>query len=109
MWITIDRVDVAQSADGNVLATRDAMMRFNLREMSGTAPTECSREYAILLSSLYDDFAVEFPALHELREAAKLAAAARWLKYRRPGLTLSQAGRTAWNAPAKTPFLLYVN
>jgi hypothetical protein len=109
MWITIDRVNAAQSADGNVFVTLDATMRFNIRASgTGTVAAQCSNDYASLLSSLYDDFAVEFPVLHELREGAKLAAAARWLKNRRPGLTLPQAGRTAWNAPAKTPFLLYV-
>lgn len=110
IWITIDQIDVAQSPDGNVFATRGAKMRVNIQAMgaTGTPPTQCSRDYANLLTSLYDDFSAKFPVLHELREAAKLAAAARWLKTQQPEFTLPQAGRTAWNAPTRTPGLLYL-
>jgi hypothetical protein len=110
LWITIDQVDMARSSDGNVFAVRGAKMRFNIQAKGGTntQATECSADYANLLTSLYDDFSAEFPVLHELREAAKLAASARWLKTRNSSARLPQAGRSVWNAPTKTAGLLFL-
>ncbi|NQU57416.1 MAG: tetratricopeptide repeat protein, partial [Rhodospirillales bacterium] len=108
LWISIDRLDLAQSKDRYTLELRGAKMRFNIREMkddrSVPAPPGA---YEKLLTSLYDHFAKEFPVLHELRETAKLKAAAAWLKKHKPNLKLPARGRVPWSGPSKIPGLLY--
>ncbi|MBI2494709.1 MAG: hypothetical protein HYV94_21775, partial [Candidatus Rokubacteria bacterium] len=109
MWISTDSVDLAESADGTTLETRGARMQFNIRDkVDGRSVAAPPGGYERLLTSLYDDFAVEFPVLHELRETTKLAAAVDWLRRRKPDLRLPAAGRTAWNGPARAPGLVYM-
>jgi len=110
LWFSIDSLDLAQSKDGNTLLTRDAKIRVNIREKApreGDLPA-VPGGYEELLTSLYDEFAVEFPVLHELREAAKIAAAADWLKAKRPNVTLPDAGRIVWDGQDRAPGFLYL-
>ena len=54
--------------------------------------------YAQELTTIYDELAQSFsPLLHELREAAKLAYAAQWLRARNAALKLPAEGRGSWN------------
>ncbi len=108
LWISIDKLDLAQSKDRYTLELRGAKMRFNIREMKGGRSVPAPPgSYEKLLTSLYDNFAKEFPVLHELREMAKLKAAAEWLKTHKPNLRLPAAGRVSWNGPSKIPGLIY--
>jgi len=110
MWISVAQMDVAQSPDGNTLEFRSARMQFNLRELAAAGrnlPPEPG-SYGELLTSLYDALSQEFPALHELREAAKLAAAAEWLKSRRPDIKLPASGLSSWNGPSRLPGLIFI-
>ncbi len=108
LWISIDKFDLAQSKDGYTLATRGVKLRFNIREMKGGRSVPAPPgSYEKLLTSLYDNFAKEFPVLHELRETAKLKAAAEWLKTHKPNLRFPAAGRVPWNGPSKVPGLIY--
>lgn len=109
LWISVAAMDVAQSPDGRTLAYRRAAMRFNIRERKAGRDLPASPGgYEDLLTSLYDELALEYPALHELREAAKLAAAAAWIRARDPGVRLPQAGRGSWEPPAVVPGLVYI-
>jgi len=97
MWIDIAGADLAVSTDGNVLETQAVRMQFNVRTGAG----EMDDPYGDHLSGHYDGLARLFPAYHELREAAKLLAAARWIRSRDPDFTLPREGRTPWRAPAQ--------
>lgn len=110
LWISVDGVNATQSADGGTLYTRGATMRFNIRDKvnGASAPTGTSG-YERLLTSLYDDLSREFPVLHELRETAKLMAAAHWLRGRSRDLRLSVIARTPWNGPSRAPGLVYMS
>lgn len=109
LWISVDKLDLAQSRDGNTLETRGATMRFNIRGLDarGRSIPGASSQYEEMLTSLYDEFAVEFPVLHELREAAKLAGAAQWINSRRPGTTLPRQGRVSWQDDGTMPGAVY--
>lgn len=108
LWISIDKLDLAQSKDRYTLELRGAKMRFNIRELKDDRSVPAAPgPYEKLLTSLYDHFAKEFPVFHELRETAKLMAAAAWLKKHKSNLKLPAAGRVPWNGPSKIPGLLY--
>lgn len=110
MWLSVDKLDTAQSEDGCTLETRNAAMRFNIRERDAGGkdiPPEPG-SYEELLTSLYDDFAREVPVLHELRECAKMNAAAIWLRARKPDIHLPKEGQVTWNGPAQAPGVIYM-
>jgi PDZ domain len=110
LWISVAQMDAAQSAAGDTLEFQKVKMRFNIREYDKNHRDLPSKPggYEELLTSLYDDFAQEYPTLHELQEAAKLSAAAQWLRAKSPSIKLSTQGVTAWHGPSKLPGLLYV-
>jgi len=103
MWISVDSIDMLQSLEGNTLEIRDLKMRFNIRDAGGGKTAPAVGGYERLLTSLYDDFSREFHVLHELREAAKLAAASRWIKSKRPDFSLPREGRLRWQGPDRVP------
>jgi len=112
LWISVDSVDASQSTDGNILALGEAKMRFNMRELGQGGrdlPGQQPGEYERLLSSLYDGFARHYsPVFHELREAAKLAYVAQWLKAKNPAYRLPAAGLDTWNGPASVPGVIFI-
>lgn len=109
MWISIDELDLVQSSDGSTLETRGAKMRFNVRDVQSGRTLAAERNgYGALLTSLYDDFAVEFSILHELREAAKFAGVARWIKAKAPHFRLPSNGRAVWEPPRQVPGFIYL-
>ncbi len=111
IWISPAKLDVAQAADGSTLEFRNVQMRFNIHKLGKNLvdlPNQQPDGYETLLNSLYDDFAQEYPTLHELREITKLTAAVAWLRGKTPSLRLPQEGRVVWRGPSKVPGLLYV-
>ncbi len=120
IWISVAKLDTPQSTSGTTLALRDLKMRFNIRDheggsASGSAAARAGRDlpnkpgsYEDLLTSLWDDFEVEYPTLHELRETAKLAAAARWMLSHDSKTSLPLEGRTHWQGPKKVPGLVFM-
>lgn len=120
IWISVAKMDTPQSPSGTTLALRDLKMRFNIRDheggsASGSAVTRGGRDlpnrpgsYEDLLTSLWDSFEVEYPTLHELRETAKLAAAARWILAHDPKASLPEEGRVHWQGPRKVPGLVFM-
>lgn len=108
LWYSVDRIDAAQH--GTSLQLRGASMRVNIRKKApggGDLPA-VDGGYDALLTSIYDDLSREFPILHELRECAKLSAAAKWMLERDPKFRLPTEGRVAWNGPARLPGALYL-
>ena len=99
LWITPDRVEVRRSASRNTLDFGRVDMAINIGRAFGGGPEYRDDAYGRFLSGLYPDFAREFPALHELREAAKLAVVAKWLQVRQPGFRLPQEGRAHLSPP----------
>lgn len=110
LWISVDKMDTPQSADGNTLNFRETRMRFNVREQSadGEDLPNAPDGYEALLTRLYEPLAHKYSDLHELEEAAKLAAAARWIHARSPEFALPKAGRVPWAGPSRAPGLVYI-
>lgn len=110
MWISVAGMNAVQSPDKSTLEIRDAKMRFNIREYGpgGRDLPPQPGDYEELLTSLYDDLTLEFPVLHEIREAAKLAAIADWIRAKRPDFRLPQDGMARWSPPRSLPGLMYL-
>jgi hypothetical protein len=110
IWISVDKMDTPQSPDGTTLALRDLTMRFNIRDQDGGHRDLPNRpgSYEELLTTLWNDFEVEYPTLHELRETAKLAAAARWMLAHNPSAALPEGGRQHWQGPRQVPGLVFM-
>jgi hypothetical protein len=64
-----------------------------------------SRAWAGQIVANYDGYAAAHPALHELREAAKVLALARWLREEKIGIRTGAAPSPAWEPPAEVPGL----
>ncbi len=114
IWLSVDKMDTPQSPDGKTLAFRDVKMRFNIRDESGRASDGSGKDlpnkpgnYEELLTSLWDNFEQEYPTLHELRESAKVAVAAKWILSQNPAAKLPKEGRVSWQGPAKIPGLVF--
>jgi hypothetical protein len=110
LWISVDKMDTPQSPDGKILAFRNVTMRFNVREQtdSGKDIPNKPGSYEELLTSLWDNFEQEYPTLHELREAAKLAAAAKWILLHNHAASLPTTGRTHWQGPRQVAGLVFI-
>jgi len=111
VWISVAGVNAAQSADGKTLALRDAHMRINIKETDRAGkdlPNQQQGGYENVLTGLYDKFEQEFSTLHELREAAKLAAAAAWMRKQDPTIRLPAEGRASWKGPETVDGLVYI-
>jgi hypothetical protein len=110
LWISVDTMDTPQSPDGKILAFRNVKMRFNIREESNTGQDlpDQPGSYESLLTSLWDKFEQQYPTLHELKEAAKVAAAAKWILQRNQAAAMPAAGRTPWQGPATVPGLVFI-
>jgi hypothetical protein len=114
IWVSVDKMNTPQSPSGKTLLFREVTMRFNIRDESGRASDGSGKDlpnkpgnYEELLTSLWDNFEQEYPTLHEVRESAKLAAAAKWILLQNPSATLPKEGRVSWQGPSKVPGLVF--
>ncbi len=112
-WTSIDSAEISRSADGNILAFGTVKMRFNIRQIGSDGrdlTNQQPSEYEQLLTSLYDQFALNYsPTFHEAREAAKLVYVAEWLKLKDPNFKLPQVGRGSWSGPTTVPGIIFVS
>jgi hypothetical protein len=111
VWISVAAINATQSASGKTLALRGARMRFNIRETDSRQrdlPNYRPGGYEDVLTGLYDQLEQDFSTLHELREAAKLAAVAVWMQKRDPAVHLPKEGRASWKGPDKVAGLVYI-
>ena len=107
MWISFDELDLVQSPDGTTLEIRRAAMRFNVQDVEGNGISATSKDpYGELLTSVSKELAIEFPILHELGEAAKLAGVAHWIRDKVQGFRLPAVGRAVWQPPQQVPGLV---
>jgi len=92
LWISVADLEMRQSASGDTLSFGSVRMKVSVAEAGSTVP---SHTYGDHLTGLYPQMARTWPVYHELREAAKLSAAALWLKEKgyRPGGGPSAGGR----------------
>ncbi|MEQ8665021.1 MAG: hypothetical protein RIC16_04790 [Rhodospirillales bacterium] len=99
LWIEPGRMDVHRDADDAVLRFGRTEMTINVGRAIDGGSERRDDAYARFLTGLYDDLAREFPSLHELREAAKLAVVARWIGSRDPSFRLPAEGRAILAPP----------
>jgi hypothetical protein len=106
LWFWIGHVDLAESNNRNTLEIQGVSMRVGMRQFDDSlrgvqldSPDEKVLPYEARLTALYDQFARQYPVLHELKECAKLAAVARWLRTRDPRVRLPKAGRVKLRQP----------
>jgi hypothetical protein len=111
VWTSVAGVDAAQSSDGKTLAVRGARMHFNVRLTDNQGNDIESGQpdpYGDFLTSLYDPLEQLYPVLHNVREAAKLAAVAAWMRKQSPDVHLPLEGQATWNSPATVKGLVYI-
>lgn len=61
------------------------------------------QDWAAGITNHYDEYASVLPALHKVREAAKVIALARWLLGENIAVGLSHITQEGWRMPAKVP------
>jgi hypothetical protein len=111
LWISVASINAPQSTDGKMIALRDVRMRFNISEtdnVKNDLPNQPRGGYEDVLTGLYDQFELQFPDLHELREAAKLSAVAAWMQKHDAAIRLPMAGRASWTGPDHVNGLVYI-
>ena len=110
LWISVDRMETRQSPGAGTLQFRDVRMRFNVRELGadGQDLPNAPGGYEDLLTRLYDPISKHYPVFHEVQEAAKVAAAAKWIQMSKPGFRLPAEGRVPWKGPVRMPGLVYI-
>ncbi|MEG3619117.1 PDZ domain-containing protein [Magnetovibrio sp. PR-2] len=99
LWIEPGRMQVQRNRDNSALQFGKTEMRINVARAISSQAERYDDGYSRYLTRLYADLAKEFSPLHELREAAKLAVAARWIKSLDPGFKLPPKGRTRLDLP----------
>ena len=103
-WVTVETVEIRESLDGQIAQFGDVRMKIESRSKGIDEPWSAevedsrSRAYAQELTRHYDELARRIPALHNLREAAKLVALANWIRSKgiEPRL---DAATTRWDPP----------
>jgi tetratricopeptide (TPR) repeat protein len=110
LWISIDKIDARRAPDNSAIDLASVQMRFNIRAKGrdGKDQPAVPGGYEDLLTSLYPEFAMRFPVLHELEEAAKLGAVAAWIRSQDPALVLPETGLYAYKAPSRLPGVIFL-
>jgi hypothetical protein len=110
-WLEPRSVAMAVSPDRRVVTFGAAEMSYKsrsyfARQEDATRYGDISGEYddwCAGVMSRYDDYASVLPALHKVREAAKIIALANWLTSEHVGVDLGRVPQDRWDAPAKVP------
>ncbi len=106
LWISLEgaQVEIRESPDGKIASFGRVQMKVESRtkgageSWNAERRDERTQAYADLLTRHFDALAERVPALHQLREAAKMVALAKWI--RRKGLEPTLDHETvAWQAP----------
>lgn len=100
LWTEPARIEVYRTDDNATLRFGQVDMQFNIGRAIGGSVERRDDAYSRFLTSLYDDLSKEFYQLHELREAAKIMMAARWIKSQAPNFTLPSKGRVRLTSPS---------
>jgi hypothetical protein len=104
-WISLGRFEIEESLDGRAIRFKATPMRINMARLVAGKPLAdpILTGYAEYLTRHYDDLAAEFPALHELRECAKIMAVKAWFIRHGWRLDLPKLGRLEVAPPAEVP------
>lgn len=106
LWISLEgaQVEIRESSDGKIASFGKVQMKVESRTKDAGESWNAERQdertqaYADLLTRHFDALAERVPALHQLREAAKMVALAKWIH--RKGLEPTLDHETvAWQAP----------
>jgi hypothetical protein len=110
-WLEPKSVSMAVSPDRHVVTFGAAEMNYKSRtyfknpndgkslgDISGYYDDWCAG-----VMSRYDDYARVLPALHKVREAAKIIALANWLIRENISADLGRVPQDRWDMPAKVP------
>jgi hypothetical protein len=110
-WLEPRSVSMAVSPDRRVVTFGAAEMNYKSRTYfwnpdAGKSLGDISGYYddwCAGVMSRYDDYARVLPALHKVREAAKIIALANWLIRENIGVDLGRVPQDRWDMPAKVP------
>jgi hypothetical protein len=88
LWISLDgaQVEIRESPDGKIASFGEVRMKVDSRTKGAGESWNAERRddrtqaYADLLSENFDALAQRVPELHQLREAAKMVALAKWIR-----------------------------
>ena len=106
LWISLEgaQVEIRESPDGKIASFGQVQMKVESRtkgageSWNAEHRDERTQAYADLLTRHFDALAERVPALHQLREAAKMVALAKWIH--RKGFEPALDHETvAWQAP----------
>jgi tetratricopeptide (TPR) repeat protein len=112
-YIAPGAFEISEAPGGDALMFSKTPMAIHLVKMSVDAagvardvPNAALTLYSGTLSAAYDQFAIQFPTLYKLREAAKIVAIARWLQKRRIAVSLPQGEALTWTPPRSIPTIM---
>lgn len=104
-WLSPGNSSMKISPDKKVISFQDATVIINEENIqaqgnfANEAHKESIKAYAAYLSGRYEIYAAKIPSFHELREALKVLALARWLKSQNIKVSISSPGTAFWNPP----------
>jgi PDZ domain len=110
-WFEPKRVEMQISADKNAVTFGAAEITFDnkVKEIQrGSAakairPGDIFKDWCKQYTDNYDSYAQVIPIFHELREAAKIIALARWIKQNNISVDLSGVQQEVWEMPETVP------
>ncbi len=108
LWISLDgaRVEIRESEDGTIASFGRVEMKVDSRSKDADEPWSAERNdrqtqgYADLLTEHFSALAQRVPALHQLREAAKVVALAKWIRTKQVRPVLDYEPLT-WTPPTE--------
>lgn len=100
-WLAPDETSMNVSIDHSVISFGDAKMEVkseNLLRKGTPAYDDAAYQH---INKNYDDYARRVPALHKVREVAKVIALAKWVKNNQIALDLRSVAQHPWTPPKK--------
>lgn len=112
-WLSPGASSMKISPDKKVISFGDATVIINEENVqaqgnfASQSHKESIKAYAAYLSSRYEVYAAKIPSFHELREALKVLALARWLKSQNINISIPASQTALWNSPKTAPSRFY--
>lgn len=112
-WLSPGSSSMKISPDKKVISFGDALVSINEENVqaqgnfASQSHKESIKAYADYLSSRYEVYAEKIPSFHELREALKVLALARWLKSQNIKISIPASGTASWTPPKTAPSRFY--
>jgi len=112
-WLSPGSSSMKISPDKKVISFGDAAVTINEENVqaqgnfASQSHKESIKAYADYLSSRYEVYAEKIPSFHELREALKVLALARWLKSQNINISIPADSTASWSPPKTAPSRFY--